>query len=173
MRTITKLALVALMAVLAPAGSPAEGGAATSVPYPDGYRHWTFLHASMVPATFNAFGDKPCVKPCTAGIFYFYANSLAMEGQRTSVYPDGAVIAEEMLEFLGDAKGGGKEGSRRTVGVMVKDSRRYFGTAGWGFGSFDEGSITNKLDAAARNACYQCHVARKDQGYVFTEYSDR
>jgi len=53
---------------------------------------------------------------------------------------------------------------------MVKDSQRYSSTAGWGYGSFDEGSRGDKLDAKAREACHQCHVSRKDQGYVFTEY---
>jgi hypothetical protein len=100
-------------------------------PYPDGYRNWTFLHTSMVPATFDAFRSKPCEKPCSAGMFHFYANEKAMQGLRTNSYPDGAMIAEEMLEWLSDSKGA-KEGARRLVGVMVKDSQRYSSTGGWG-----------------------------------------
>jgi hypothetical protein len=141
-------------------------------PYPDGYRQWTFLHSSIVPPTFDAFKKKPCEKPCMAGIFHFYANSKAMEGLRTGSYPDGAIIAEEMLEWL-SAGTGAKEGQRRVIGVMVKDSQRYSSTAGWGYGNFDEGSRTDKLDAKQRETCHQCHVARKDQGYVFTEYRER
>jgi hypothetical protein len=60
------------------------------------------------------------------GIFNFYANEKVMTGLRSGVYPDGAVIAEELLEILGSASGGGKEGERRLVGVMVKDSQRYY-----------------------------------------------
>jgi hypothetical protein len=142
-------------------------------PYPEGYRHWTFLHSSMVPATFEAFGKKPCEKPCMAGIFHFYANDNAMEGLRTGAYPDGAIIAEEMLEWLSTSTGGAKEGQRRIVGVMVRDRDRYSSTGGWGYGTFDDGSRTDKLDAKGREACHQCHVARKDQGYVFTEYRSR
>jgi hypothetical protein len=142
------------------------------VPYPEGYRHWTFLHSSMVPATFEAFGKKPCEKPCVAGVFYFYANDQAMEGLRTGSYPDGAMIAEEMLEWL-SASNGAKEGQRRLIGVMVKDGQRYNSTGGWGYGIFDEGSRVDNLDAKARAACHQCHVARKDQGYVFSEYRER
>lgn len=144
-----------------------------SVPYPEGYRHWTFLHSSMVPPTFDAFKKKPCEKPCVAGLFHFYANDKAMEGLRSGSYPDGAIIAEEMLEWLSNPNGGAKEGQRRVVGVMVKDSQRYSSTGGWGYGSFDEGSKDNILDAKARQSCHQCHVARKDQGYVFTEYRER
>src|SRR5262249_62087492 len=112
----------------------------SDVPYPEGYRRWTFLHASMVPATVAAFKKKPCDKPCTSGMFYFYGNDKAMEGLRTGSYPDGAIIAEEMLEFQANDKGSGKEGQRRVVGVMVKDTKRYSTTAGWGYGSYDEGS---------------------------------
>jgi len=149
---------------------PASADSGT--PYPDGYRHWTFLHSSMVPATFGPFQKKPCEKPCTAGIFHFYANDKAMEGLRTGSYPDGAILAEEMLEWLSDSRGA-KEGQRRIVGVMVKDSHRYSSTDGWGYGNFDEGNRRDTLDAKARAECHQCHLARKDQGYVFTEYRER
>lgn len=142
-------------------------------PYPEGYRHWTFLHSSMVPATFEAFSKKPCEKPCMAGLFDFYANEAAMEGLRTGSYRDGAIIAEEMLEWLSTSNGGAKEGQRRIIGVMVKDSQRYSSTGGWGYGTFDDASKTDKLDEKARVACHQCHISRKDQGYVFSEYRER
>ena len=144
-----------------------------TVSYPDGYRAWTFLHGSVVPSGFGGFSKLPCVKPCTNGIFYFYANEPAMQGLRTGAYADGAVIAEEMLELkLGD-KGNGGEGHRVLTAVMVKDSRRYAATGGWGFGNFDEGSKANTLDSKAQQACFQCHIVRKDQGYVFSQYAER
>jgi hypothetical protein len=126
----------------------------------------------MVPPNFDSFGKKPCEKPCIGGLFHFYANDKSMEGLRTGSYPDGAILAEEMLEWI-STPNGAKEGPRRIVGVMVKDSRRYSSTDGWGYGTFDDGSKVDKLDAKMRQACHQCHVARKDQGYVFTEYRER
>jgi hypothetical protein len=144
-----------------------------SISYPDGYRTWTFLHGSVVPAGFGAFSKSPCVKPCTSGIFYFYANEPAMKGLRTGIYADGAIIAEEMLELRVGDKGNGGEGQRVLTAVMVKDSSRFAATGGWGFGHFDEGSKTNALDAKAQQACYQCHTSRKDHGYVFTQYVER
>ena len=96
-----------------------------SVSYPDGYRTWTFLHSSLVPASAAGFAKSPCVKPCTNGIFHFYANEQAIKGLRTGTYEDGAVIAEEMLEFLLGDKGNGGEGRRVLTAVMVKDSRRH------------------------------------------------
>ena len=164
---------IAFITAVFAASVATAGSDSSEVPYPEGFRRWSFLHSSMVPATFSAFAKKPCQKPCAGGLFYFYGNDKAMEGLRTGTYADGAVIAEEMLEYLADDKGSGKEGPRRLVAVMVKDSQKYGSTGGWGYGSYDEGSKTNNLDAAARNTCHQCHVARKDKGYVFTEYRER
>jgi hypothetical protein len=101
-----------------------------SVPYPDGYRKWTFLRSSIVPAGAAGFSKFPCVKPCTNGIFHFYANDQAMKGFRTGTFEDGAVISEEMLEFFIGDKGNGGEGRRVLTAVMVKDSHRYAETGG-------------------------------------------
>ncbi len=101
-----------------------------AVAFPEGYRNWTFLHSSLVPAAFGGFSKSPCVKPCTNGLFHFYANEQAMKGLRTGTYEDGAIIAEEMLEFLVGDNGNGGEGRRVLTAVMVKDSRRYAATGG-------------------------------------------
>jgi len=149
----------------------AAGGVGT--PYPDGYRR-AFLHSSMVPrSTFDAFAKKPCETPCMAGIFHFYANDKAMEGLRTGSYPEGAILAEEMLEWLPTGTNGAKEGQRRLVGVMVRDSQRYSSIGGRGYGMFDGDSRADRLDAKTREACYQCHIARKNQAHVFSEYRER
>src|SRR5690348_3803372 len=92
-------ALLAAASVLMLVHTPSVKADEGTVPYPDGYRKWTFLHSSMVPASAQGFHKTPCVAPCTNGLFHFYANDLAMKGLRTGAYPDGAVIAEEMLEF--------------------------------------------------------------------------
>ena len=145
----------------------------SDVPFPEGYRHWTFLHSSMVPSNFGDFERKACEKPCTSGLFHFYGNDKAMAGLKTGKYEDGAMFAEEMLEFDSNAKGAGKEGPRRVTGVMVRDSKKYASTDGWGYGNFLDGSRANLLDEPARVACHQCHIAKKDRGYVFTEYTER
>ena len=79
-------AAAALALSLAPLVRADDG----TVAFPDGYRNWTFLHSTLVPAAFGAFSKTPCVKPCTNGIFHFYANEGAMKGLRSGVYEDGA-----------------------------------------------------------------------------------
>jgi hypothetical protein len=86
-----------------------------------------------------------------------------MKGLRTGTYADGAIIAEEMLEFRVGDKGGGDEGQRVLTAVMVKDSRRYAATDGWGCFAGGSRSI---LWTPAQQTCHQC-LLRQDNGYVF------
>jgi hypothetical protein len=161
------------IAVLTIAAAALGAGGEPTVPFPKGYRQWTFLHGTMVGPKNNAFGKAGCEKPCTGGIFYFYANEKALDGFRTGKFQDGAVIADEFLELHGGDSGGAKEGPRRGVGVMVKDSRRYEATGGWGYAAYDGDSQDDKTPEATRKACFGCHVSRKDQDYVFSKYDDR
>jgi hypothetical protein len=143
------------------------------VPYPEGFRKWTFLHSTLTGPKAPLFAKRPCEKPCTGGIFYFYANEKAMEGMRTGTYADGAIFADEVLEIHGNSEGAGKEGPRRGVGVMVKDRQKYAATGGWGFASYEGDGKTDILNAEAKQNCFQCHVPKKDKDYVFTSYRER
>jgi hypothetical protein len=96
-----------------------------------------------------------------------------MEGLRTGPYPDGAIIAEELLELYGTPAGGGKEGPGRFVGVMAKDSQKYSDTGVWGFGKYDSGSRVNAPRRRRPNSLLHLPHPRKEQGYVFTEYHNR
>ena len=64
-----------------------------------------------------------------------------------------------------------QEGARKVVGVMRKDSRKYADTGGWGLEAFKGDSRTERVvgkNAAA--ACFQCHRAQKDHGFVFSSF---
>ena len=54
------------------------------------------------------------------------------------------------------------------VQVMVKDSKRYAETGGWGFGRFIDGK---PADEAQHKACFACHSKNADvkaHDFVFT-----
>lgn len=53
------------------------------------------------------------------------------------------------------------------VQFMVKDSRKYASTNGWGFFQFTNG----KPDTIVPAACMACHAPSKATGFVFTHYS--
>jgi hypothetical protein len=57
-------------------------------------------------------------------------------------------------------------GPATTVQIMVKDSKKYAATGGWGFGRFVNGK---PVDQAQHETCVPCHQANvKDHDLVFT-----
>ena len=52
---------------------------------------------------------------------------------------------------------------------MVKDSKKYAATGGWGFGHF--GTDGNPGDAAFMKSCFPCHEKAKGSDLVFTRYA--
>jgi hypothetical protein len=51
---------------------------------------------------------------------------------------------------------------------MVKDSKKYAATGGWGFSDFKDGKPG---DEALHKACFGCHEPAKDHDLVFTHYA--
>lgn len=149
--------LILLAALAAPAL------AAGPVAYPEGYRNWTHVKSMVIQpghALYDAFG----------GIHHLYANGKAMQGYRSGKFPDGAVIVFDLLEAK-SAEDTVQEGARKVVGVMHKDAKRYKATGGWGFEGFKGDSKTERaVGENAAKACFECHTAQKDKGYVFSAW---
>jgi Cytochrome P460 len=59
-------------------------------------------------------------------------------------------------------------GPAENVQFMVKDSKKYAATGGWGFADFKNGKPGNE---ALHNTCFPCHQPAKDRDYVFTHYA--
>jgi Cytochrome P460 len=51
---------------------------------------------------------------------------------------------------------------------MVKDSKKYAATGGWGFADFKDGKPGDK---ALHETCFPCHMPAKDRDYVFAHYA--
>lgn len=132
-----------------------------TVPYPDGYRDWHHVSTTVIQPGHPFY-------PVLGGINHAYANPLALEGYRSGTFPDGAVLVYDTLEAR-DADHALTEGSRKMLGVMVKDSTRYAATAGWGFENFEAGDRSRALvgDKAA-NACLACHSKPGTRDHVYT-----
>ena len=54
------------------------------------------------------------------------------------------------------------------VQFMVKDSKKYAETGGWGFADFKNGKPGNE---DLHKTCFPCHQPAKDRDYVFTRYA--
>jgi hypothetical protein len=51
---------------------------------------------------------------------------------------------------------------------MVKDSKKYATTGGWGYAEFIHGK---PADETVHKTCFPCHEPYKAQDYVFTRYA--
>src|SRR5262249_31611734 len=54
------------------------------------------------------------------------------------------------------------------VQFMVKDSKKYAATDGWGFAQFNDGK---PADEAVHNACFSCHAIVKARAFIFNRYA--
>ena len=177
MRRITFLlvvvtAVAAIVASSAPvfghtdeAASPIYG-----VIIPPGYRDWKMIAVAQLKT------DK--VDQLRAQLGNEIAVKAYKEGTRP--FPDGAIIvalhwnrlpSEENNKVLAGAFPGAQSfvvGSRVNMQVMVKDSKKYAATGGWGFGDFKDG---NPGDETLHKTCFPCHEPAKDRDFVFTRYA--
>jgi hypothetical protein len=61
-----------------------------------------------------------------------------------------------------------KEASSDEPHGMLKDSKKYASTGGWGFAQFTDGKPDGE---AVHKTCFACHSPAKDRDLVFTRYS--
>jgi len=101
-------------------------------------------------------------------------------------FPDGAKMAKIHWNAKVDAGEPGAPtvpGSQHDVDFMLKDSKRFADSGGWGYGVFEYdpvsdkfrlGNLTDKPPQGDDAKCgFACHTSVKNKDYVFTEYGHR
>jgi len=168
---------------IAATGSPRANGQATpasGITLPQGYRDWALVSIARVGGPVNDLRAK-------------LGNDVAMRAFRdgTLPFPDGAIVARLAWNAATSAennnalrpaleRGLGHDAAEKTladsfiagaptnVQFMIKDSKKFASTGGWGFAQFTDG----KPDSGpALATCFSCHTPAKDRDYVFTRYS--
>jgi hypothetical protein len=126
------------------------------VTYPEGFRLWTHVKTTLIEKQSH-----------NKGFVHIYANNKALQGYSTGKFPEGSVLVFDVLEAnLADSLG--KEGARKHIDVMIKDSIKFASTGGWGFEEFKGNSKTERiLTIRAKTQCFNCHAKQPD--YVFSE----
>lgn len=177
MKGIVFVAVAALaggIAYIAPASGEADGVASPiyGVRIPAGYRDWRLISVNHL-----AGGSLRQVRAQLG-------NDIAVKAFREGKlpFPDGTIIAalhwneassDENNKVLATGfPGAGLQSSVAESAVnvqfMVKDSKKYAATGGWGFADFTNGKPGNE---ALHNTCFPCHQPAKDRDYVFTRYA--
>ena len=135
---------------------------------PAGYRDWRLISVAHEAGNLNdlraILGNDVAIKTYR-------------EGKPT--FPDGAIIArlawthvpsEENNKVFGRAQSF-VPGSAPDwyLQFMVKDSKKYAATGGWGFAQFNKEG--KPADAAKHETCFPCHEPAKARDFVFTHYA--
>jgi Cytochrome P460 len=132
---------------------------------PAGYRDWKLISVAHEEGNNN---DLRAV----------LGNDIAIKAYREGKlpFPDGTIIArlawsyvssEENNKVFGRAQSF-VAGAPINLQFMVKDSRKYAATNGWGFAQFKDGK---PADETVHKTCFPCHESVKARDLVFTHYS--
>ena len=134
---------------------------------PDGYRDWRLVSVAHEEGNLN-------------DIRAILGNDIAINAYREAKlpFPEGTIIgriawrhvpSEENNKAFGRAQSFVPgEAPPWYLQFMVKDSKKYAATGGWGYAQFDkDGKPGPESDM---KKCHPCHEAIKDRDFVFTRY---
>jgi hypothetical protein len=133
---------------------------------PDGYRDWRLISVAREEGTLD-------------DIRAILGNDAAIKAYRDGKlpFPDGTIIARLAWDYVPSEENNKVFGRfqsfvaglpKNGVQFMVKDSRKYASTGGWGFAQFNDG---NPADEAVHKTCFACHEPAKARDFVFTRYA--
>jgi len=160
-------AIAGLVVFVAPAPGHGDGEAVANfvTEMPHGYRDWQWISSAHEAGKLNSLGA-------------LLGNDVAVKAYREGKlpFPDGTILAalhyrnvpsDENNKVFGDVQSF-VPGAPTNIHFMVKDSKKYAATGGWGFGHFQDGK---PADAAFMKPCFPCHEEAKATDYVFTRYT--
>jgi len=156
---------IAVLTVHASGHADGEAAPIFGVRIPPGYRDWRLISVAHEAGSLNDFRA-------------ILGNDVAIKASRDRKlsFPDGAIIARLSWSYVPSEENNkvfGREqsfvaGPPINVQFMVKDSKRYAATGGWGFAQFKDGK---PADEAVHRTCFSCHVPAKANDYIFTHYA--
>src|SRR5215471_4503990 len=156
----------AIVAYKGTASGQADGQAPVFVTrIPPGYRDWKLISVAHEEGDLHSFAAV-------------LGNDIAIKAYREAKlpFPDGAIIAALHYSHVSSEENNkvfGRDqsfvpGPLTNVQFMVKDSRKYSATGGWGYAHFNKDGTPG--DEARLKTCFPCHQAIKARDYVFARY---
>jgi hypothetical protein len=106
------------------------------------------------------------------GVHLIYVNPVGIDRLKrggSAPYPDGTVFVDDVREFSVD-DGAYHQGARKFLTVMVKDSKKYASTGGWGFQAWPGGDPAKPIVDDSAKQCFSCHEPEKSNDYVFSTF---
>jgi hypothetical protein len=135
---------------------------------PPGYRDWKVVSVA------HEAGDLNDIRAVLG-------NDIAINAYREGKlpFPEGAIVGRIAWSHVASEENNKSFGRDQSfvagpptkfyLQFMVKDSKKYAATGGWGYSSFDGDS--KPTGAASMTGCFPCHQAVKSRDFIFTRYS--
>jgi hypothetical protein len=135
---------------------------------PTGYRDWNVVSVA------HEAGDLNDIRAVLG-------NGVAIKAyrERKLPFPDGAIVGRIAWAFVPPEENNKTFGREQSfvagaptaayLQFMIKDSKKYAATGGWGYSSFDQNG--KPTDDAGMKMCFPCHQAIKDRDFIFTRYT--
>jgi Cytochrome P460 len=135
---------------------------------PAGYRDWKVVSVAHEAGELN-------------DIRAVLGNDIAIKAYRDGKlpFPEGAIVGRIAWGFVASDENNKAFGRDQSfvagsptnlyLQFMVKDSKKYAATGGWGYSSFDKDG--KPTDEAAMKSCFPCHQKVTDRDFVFTRYA--
>jgi hypothetical protein len=148
--------------------SSANGSPIFDIKIPAGYRDWRLISVAHEEGNLN-------------DIRAILGNDAAIKAYREGrlPFPDGAIIARLAWNYVPSEENNKVFGRSQSfvagsapawyLQFMVKDSKKYASTGGWGYAQFDKEG--NPASEVKLETCYPCHVPIKARDFVFTRYA--
>lgn len=146
-----------------------------------GYDAWQVIAPSQTDEAAGCMVGK-CVKAISGNALMIKAYNDGIPANGKSV-PDGAAVAKIEWAKENDSTSPYAvtvPGTLNDISFMVKDSKRFPDTNGWGYAQFrydkSAGAFKPFGNGAgfAKTACHQCHInGAKSRDYVYTKYAPR
>ncbi len=134
---------------------------------PGDFKHWYLVHSTLITKENNKFGLFP-------GVHLIYVNATGFDRLKrggSTPYPDGTMFTDDVREFSATDDGSYLEGAaRKAITLMVKDSKKYASTGGWGFQAWAGGDVKKPIATDTVKQCFNCHVPQKAQDFTYSKY---
>ena len=135
---------------------------------PPGYRDWKVVSVAHEAGELN-------------DIRAVLGNDIAIKAYREGklLFPEGAIVGRIAWSYVASEENNRTFGREQSfvagsptdsyLQFMVKDSKKYAATGGWGYSSFDKNG--KPTDDAGMKSCFPCHQKIKERDFVFTRYA--
>jgi hypothetical protein len=157
------VALAATSVALWAWGSVSAAGSPPALQIPAGFQHWYFVNSMIITK------DSPSFS-AIEGLHHIYVNDIGLprllKGGSTP-YPDGTMFVDDVRD-VSLVDGAFLQGGRKAIPVMLKDSKKYAATGGWGFQAWAGGDPKKPLVTDAVKGCFGCHAPQRTNDYTFS-----